>query len=283
MKYLVPMLICCVLIFSTDVTADNRKNLENDLQQIYEHKLLSLRTPYAADKLQFDAQGTIAGPAVACPWSICGMLRVEKLALTHGRLEIGGKRVILALRSGNADVKVIPLTTVRGIQIRVDLPNSQLDIPQVNQILSRVFEGGGLLERVDKYWKPKFDVGGPDAADRMKALRDSTPGAIVGELEGSRPVYLVNPGKVDPPKAIHMPDPEYTDSARQLRVEGTTIMLAVVDEKGFPEVLEITKGLGEGLDLMALTAVSGWTFKPAMKDGKPVAVMINVQVAFRLR
>jgi len=283
MKYLVFTLICCVLMSSTDVTADTRQNLENDLRQIYEHKLLSLKTPYAANKLQFNAQGTLAGSSVACPWSICGMLQVEKVVLAHGRLEIGGKRVILALRSGKTDVRVIPLATVRGIQIRVDLPDSPLDVPQVNQILSRVFEGGGLLERVDKYWKPKFDVGGPDAADQMKVLRDSTPGAIVAELEGGRPVYLVNPGKVDPPKPIHTPDPEYTDSARQLRVQGTTVMLVVVDEKGYPEVLEITKGLGEGLDLMALTAVAGWTFKPAMKNGEPVAVMINVQVAFRLQ
>jgi protein TonB len=117
----------------------------------------------------------------------------------------------------------------------------------------------------------------------MKVLRDSTPSAIVAELEGNRPVYLVNPGKVDPPQPIHTPDPEYTDSARRQRVEGKTIVLVVVDEKGFPEVLEITKGLGEGLDLLALTAVAGWTFKPAMKNGEPVAVLINVEVNFRLQ
>ena len=80
-----------------------------------------------------------------------------------------------------------------------------------------------------------------------------------------------------------MPDPEYTDGARQQRLEGKAIMMVVVNEKGFPEILQITKGLGEGLDLMALTAVSGWTFKPAMKSGKPVAVVINVEVNFRLQ
>ena len=283
MKYLISSLLCCILISSTDVTADTRKNLEDDLRKIYEHKVLSLKLPYAANKLQFDAQGALAGSAVACPWAICGMLQVEKVVLAQGRLEIRGKRVILALRSSKSDVKVIPLATDRGIQVRVDLPDSPLDIPQVNKILSRVFEGGGLLERVGKYWKPKFDLGGPDAADQMKVLRDSTPSAIVAELEGNRPVYLVNPGKVDPPKPIHTPDPEYTDSARRQRVEGKTIVLVVVDEKGFPEVLEITKGLGEGLDLLALTAVAGWTFKPAMKNGEPVAVLINVEVNFRLR
>ena len=45
--------------------------------------------------------------------------------------------------------------------------------------------------------------------------------------------------------------------------------MVVVDEKGFPEILQITKGLGEGLDLLALTAVSGWSFKPAKKMASP--------------
>jgi protein TonB len=42
------------------------------------------------------------------------------------------------------------------------------------------------------------------------------------------------------------------------------------------------KGLGEGLDTQALIAVSDWRFKPAVKDGQPVAVIINVDVNFEL-
>ena len=90
--------------------------------------MLSLRSPYGPGKLRFDAQGTLAGSAAVCPWSICGLLQVEKLALARGHLEIRGKRVILALRSGMSDVKVIPLATDRAIQIRVDLPGSPLDV-----------------------------------------------------------------------------------------------------------------------------------------------------------
>ena len=58
----------------------------------------------------------------------------------------------------------------------------------------------------------------------------------------------MNPRVVDPPKVTYQPDPEYTESARHKRVEGTTIILVVVNEKGFPEILEITKGFDEGLD-----------------------------------
>jgi outer membrane biosynthesis protein TonB len=37
-----------------------------------------------------------------------------------------------------------------------------------------------------------------------------------------------------------------------------------------------------GLDEKALEAVQKYRFKPAMKDGKPVAAMIGVEVNFRL-
>ncbi len=282
-KYFLSSLLCIISVSSINVGADSGKNLEDDLKNVYEHRMLSLRNPNGANKLRFDAQDTVAGSVMVCPWSICGLLQVEKLALDRGHLEIRGKRVILALRSGKSDVKVIPLATDRAIHIRVDLPDSPLDLPQVNRILSKIFEGGELLGRVANYWKPNFDLGGPNATDQMNALRDRVPSVIVAELEGNRPVYVASPGKIDPPQALHMPDPEYTDSARRQRVQGKAVMMVVVNEKGFPEVLEITKGLGEGLDLMALTAVSRWTFKPAMKSGEPVAVVINVEVNFRLQ
>lgn len=37
-----------------------------------------------------------------------------------------------------------------------------------------------------------------------------------------------------------------------------------------------------GLDEKAIEAVKRWKFKPAMKDGKPVAVAVNIQIVFRL-
>ena len=281
-KFLLPGFLCCLAISCADARADARKDLEGTLRRIYEHKFLSLKTPYAADMLQFDSQGKVVGAAVARPWSTCGMLQVEKLALAQGRVEISGKRVILALRSTKTGLGVIPLVTDRGIRIRIDLPASPSDTPQVNQTLSKVFDGVNLLQRVAAYWKPKVDLAGADPVGEMKILLDRAPNTIVAELEGGRPVYLVNPGVVDPPKVTYQPVPEYTESARLKRVEGTTIILVVVNEKGFPEILEITKGFDEGLDLRALTAVAGWIFKPAIRNGEPVAVLINVEVAFRL-
>jgi protein TonB len=40
--------------------------------------------------------------------------------------------------------------------------------------------------------------------------------------------------------------------------------------------------LGMGLDEKAIDAVERWRFAPGMKDGRPVAVQVNVEVTFRL-
>jgi TonB family protein len=87
---------------------------------------------------------------------------------------------------------------------------------------------------------------------------------------------------VDAPKPIHTPEPTYTEIARKDKLQGTAVLWVVVNEKGLPEVLEIKKGLGEGLDTQAMATVSKWRFQPAMREGQPVAVLIYVQVRFHL-
>ena len=279
-KHLITVIFCLVAAISpSDIRAQDRKNLENDLKHAFEHNLFSLKTPYFGSRLQFDSSGNLVGNAVAGPWSTCGVLQVEKLVVGSDHLEIDGKRVILALRSRESgkqqsslpqDVQTTPFVTGERLRIFVETPS--LDAPAVKKILSQVFQG--LSERMAPYWKPR--------TTDLKAFRSSTPNAIVAELEGNRPVYLANPGVVDPPTPTHTPDPTYTDAARRNKLEGTAVLLVAVNEEGFPEILEITRGLGEGLDIQALAAVAGWRFKPALKNGQPVAVLIDVVVSFRL-
>jgi periplasmic protein TonB len=45
---------------------------------------------------------------------------------------------------------------------------------------------------------------------------------------------------------------------------------------------KVMRSLGLGLDEKAIEAVSQWKFAPAMKDGSPVSVNVEVEVDFRL-
>jgi TonB family protein len=89
-------------------------------------------------------------------------------------------------------------------------------------------------------------------------------------------------GGVSAPKAIYSPDPEYSEEARKAKFQGTCVLWLVVGPDGRPRDIRVQRTLGLGLDEKAIEAVKTWRFDPALKDGKPVSVMINVEVSFRL-
>ena len=87
---------------------------------------------------------------------------------------------------------------------------------------------------------------------------------------------------VSPPRVIHAPDPKYSAEARSAHFQGTCVLWLIVDSDGQPRDIKVARTLGKGLDEKAIEAVRKWRFEPARKDGKPVAVQINVEVSFRL-
>lgn len=87
---------------------------------------------------------------------------------------------------------------------------------------------------------------------------------------------------VSAPRAIYSPDPEYSERARKAGYRGTCVLWLVVDAKGQPRDIKVAHALGMGLDEKAIEAVRQWRFSPAMKNGAPVAVQINVEISFRL-
>jgi periplasmic protein TonB len=94
-------------------------------------------------------------------------------------------------------------------------------------------------------------------------------------------IYRVG-GGVSAPHAIYTPDPEYSEEARKAKFQGTVVLWMVVGPDGRPRDMHVTRSLGLGLDEKAIDAVRTWRFDPALKDGHPVAVQINVEVSFRL-
>lgn len=89
-------------------------------------------------------------------------------------------------------------------------------------------------------------------------------------------------GGVSAPVPLYKVEPEYSEEARKAKFQGTVVLSIVVDASGNPGNFKVIRPLGLGLDEKAIEAVSKWRFRPAMKDGKPVAVMATVEVNFRL-
>ena len=89
-------------------------------------------------------------------------------------------------------------------------------------------------------------------------------------------------GAVSAPKPLFTPEPEYSEDARNAKLQGIVLISMVVDPSGRTTHIKVLRPLGLGLDEKAMEAVRRWMFAPGKKDGKPVAVAATAEVSFRL-
>jgi outer membrane biosynthesis protein TonB len=61
------------------------------------------------------------------------------------------------------------------------------------------------------------------------------------------------------------------------------VLQAVIKTDGTIDILRIVNGMPLGLTDNAITALKQWQFDPAVKQGKSVDVVVNVEINFNLR
>jgi protein TonB len=89
-------------------------------------------------------------------------------------------------------------------------------------------------------------------------------------------------GGVSPPTVLFAPEPEFSEEARKAKVAGNVLVYLQVDTNGNPRNVKVLRGIGLGLDEKAMEAVRKYKFKPAMENGHPVIVEMNVEVNFQI-
>ncbi len=111
----------------------------------------------------------------------------------------------------------------------------------------------------------------------------STPPGVTTPLMNICATHQPTPSRcATPPHAVFTPNPEYSAEARKAHYEGTCVLWTIVGTDGRVRDIRVARRLGRGLDEKAIETVKQWKFDPAMYEGEPVAVQINVEVTFRL-
>jgi periplasmic protein TonB len=148
-----------------------------------------------------------------------------------------------------------------------------------------------LLPNIGIHKSPNvtLDSGGPGARAGIGTGSDGGDGSGKGSGYGpgfdhgiGGSIFKAGVGGVSDPIAIVTPEAEFSDEARRSKYQGICMISVIVDAHGYPQNPRVARSLGMGLDEKALEAVQKYRFRPAMKDGKPVPVMILVEVNFRL-
>ena len=113
------------------------------------------------------------------------------------------------------------------------------------------------------------------------------PGDGVGTTHGDgfgHAIGLGGPG-VTAPTLIERVPPKYTVEAMQARIQGVALVECIVQIDGTVSEARIIRSLDRrfGLDGEALNAARRWRFKPGLLHGKPVPVVITIELMFSVR
>lgn len=77
-------------------------------------------------------------------------------------------------------------------------------------------------------------------------------------------------------------EPSSNEWAQANAVAGMALYHIVIGPDGKPEEIAVARPIGFGLDENAVEAIRKASFEPAMKDGKPVPVLLDLVVQFRI-
>jgi len=77
-------------------------------------------------------------------------------------------------------------------------------------------------------------------------------------------------------------EPPSNEWAQASGIAGPALYHAVIGADGKPTEIAVARPIGFGLDESAVDSIRKATFEPAIKDGKPVPVMLDLYVSFRI-
>ena len=145
---------------------------------------------------------------------------------------------------------------------------------------SQVYEA----QRLAREWQPKT-IGletGPLDVNTLKKVLEWSLGRD-GPADGAG-VYTIDNG-VTMPVLLQKTTPSYTDDAIDAKVGGIVTLQAVIRENGRADSFKVLSDhLGYGLEENAIQEItSNWRFRPGTLNGRPVDVMITIEVQFNLR
>jgi TonB family protein len=283
--------------------------VEQHLRDQYNDKTLVLRNFYTGNRLSYDTRGTPTNSADQGDWTVDGFTRVIALNVSGGRLTIELQRLAV----GNVG-KTFQFQKFRNkkeekkaqkenrLHIEVAVESSGLTAEKAGDALSKVFltSQDRLADLVPDYWKPCV-LAASTGRGKKKYIGCSFPpefAAIPGVVftldqspqtetvdsearASSGPALKIGKG-LNPPKVMSQQDPSFSEQARHAKYQGIAVLSLIVSKTGEVRNIRIVSPLGFGLDQRAVEAISTWQFKPAMKDGEPIEMDINVEVDFHL-
>jgi TonB family protein len=148
----------------------------------------------------------------------------------------------------------------------VDVPVPRIDLPLLGDPNSKIAgdaPSGGTGN--------SNSIGNDGTGKRGNQGGNDTGGSTLTRVAGATP-----------PLVLHKVEPDYSDEARKVRLQGSVLIAIDIDDRGNVSNIRVLRPLGMGLDEKAIDAVAKWRFRPAMKDGRAIPYPAAIEVRFQL-
>lgn len=257
------ILILAACMAGANAQADNRKEIEQRLKAAYEGKLLVLRPSSGNGGIHLISPKEEADSIKDT--EIPFLIVIEKVKLKKRELVFQASRMFFYQDASKT------VHRFAGPEAKYKLKWRQPEIPEtaLHEMLEKIlFSPDNVTINWNRYWPPEAPLKSPGQGPRPS--REIAPGIFTIGTDAT------------PPECERCPDPGYSEAARSNKVEGAVLLRCVITETGRAGGIQVVGSLGYGLDEQAIMAVSRWRFKPAMLRGKPIRIVMTVEMWFRL-
>jgi TonB family protein len=284
---------------------------EEELKPQLLGKTFYLRGLYSDDELHFDTQGNLDGSSPKSSFTLA-VIQIDKIGLSKHKLEVHGLRYGLRLKEqGPAGDPLVTWDKIRitpkkkSVKIAID---RALAVKPKKKSRSRKSERSEAAEAAAAEAAVGSTTDGPVTQARANELlkqaidrvfsQHMDERMIAGLPEYWKPYFQTAAGKTDnhprDPSILRQTAvdrkaqlltrfvPDSSDLAQAAGVSGVAMYHVVVSSDGKPEEIAVGHPIGFGLDENAVDSIRKASFQPAVKDGKPVPVALDLMVEFRI-
>jgi outer membrane biosynthesis protein TonB len=282
---------------------------QDELRRRFQGKMVYLRGGYSGSELRFDELGRFAGTSPQLSYTL-SMVEIGKVNVGKHRVQFEGIRYGLHFLGASATED--PLTASDRVRItpkkkvlRISIDRAQVVKPpkkskssrdeaalpatgptvtleaseggarsqaaanqRLEEALERVFSQGldeRMVASLPDYWRDYFQ-----AAANKSNFKPSDPAVLRQSTVDQKARLITN---FEPPS---------NDFAQDAGVAGVALYHVVVGRDGKPGEIAVGRPIGFGLDENAVASIRKAQFEPAVKDGKPVPVVLDLVVQFRI-
>ena len=286
---------------------------EDELKQTLVGKTFYLRGGYLNDNLAFDQHGNLSWHSPQGSYTL-SLIQIEKVHLGKHKMEIEGIRFGLHFLGAlpyedptNAVDRVRITPKKKAVKISIEReqiikekkekarkrglvrgqtagPHAQAALSQAGSdtaAASRAHSATVLRQALDKVFASSLDTRMLAAMPEFWKLYYQA-AAAKRDFRPADPAVLLQKAVDRKARLLTSFQPQSNQYAQDAGVAGMALYHAVIGADGRAEQIAVARPIGFGLDENAAEAIRKARFEPALKNGRPVPVLLDLVVEFRI-